>query len=91
MSPVGPMDPATTTSSVRTIGDLARELCGNARELRDPTLNAMRRETEPIGTEGVGEDDVAARFDELLMQLADADPGARCTTIRHMLHVPVQD
>ena len=50
-------------------GNLAGDLGGPLGQFVDPALGAVQLETVAIAAEGVGQDDVGAGIDELLMQV----------------------
>ena len=70
-SPVGPIDPATTIGRGARVGDLAGDLGGPLGQLVHTTLGTVQLETVTIAAERVGQDDVGAGVDELLVQGAN--------------------
>ena len=55
ISPVGPIEPATSTLIGR-VGHLARQAAPRQVELADPVLIVVQRQTETVAAEGVGRD-----------------------------------
>ena len=69
-SPVGPIGPGNDHRSRGGVGDLAGHLGGPLGQLVHPTLGPVQLETMTIAAERVGQDDVGAGVDELLVQRA---------------------
>ena len=68
-SPVGPIEPATPPAGARRRRP-HRPAGGPLGELEHPTLGPVQFQPVTVATEGVGQDDVGAGIDELLVQRA---------------------